>query len=175
MSKRNIKANFIQKNNIIYDNGKINQNQNKFPNQLNSKSVFMIAKDGIMIDFNGDGIYDKKIKYPTLTQNNNTKSFNNELSGFNGNDNTLSQRLNDLYGSLGFSFSNVETNKKNSYNLEQPITAKQITFTEQQPTTRQTSYTQEETQNASLENLKTSIENLNLSGVKVEIVNKFKK
>ena len=61
MSKRNIKANFIQKNNIIYDNGKINQNQNKFPNQLNSKSVFMIAKDGIMIDFNGDGIYDKKI------------------------------------------------------------------------------------------------------------------
>ena len=175
MGKRSIKANFIQKNNIIYDNGKINQNQNKFPNQLNSKSVFMIAKDGIMIDFNGDGIYDKKIKYQILTQTNNTKSYNNEISDCNSRNNTLSERLNYLYGDLGFSFSNVETNKKNNYNPEPQKTAQPTALIEQEQTIIQTSYTQEQTPKSSLENLKSSIENLNLSGVKVEIVNKFKK
>lgn len=190
MSKQNIKANFIQKNSKIYNSGKIIQNHNTLEYQLNSKSVFMVAKDGIKIDFDGDGIYDKKINYQ-VNSNNNIENFNIVKPEYNSNEESLSQRLNNLYGNLGFSFSTVgqKTSNENYLTSQQSQKAQEqhppeITFNQPEAETKtvlssyspmQTSYMQKQTTNSSIENLKSSIENLNLDGVKVEIINNYPK
>lgn len=184
MSKQNIKANFIQKNSKIYNADKIKQNHNTLEYQLSSKSVFMVAQDGIKIDFDGNGIYDKKINYQVYL-NDLTKNFNNEFQEYSSNDQSLSQRLNNLYGNLGFSFSAIgEKNNENYLITQKPQqpTNPQISFKHPKAETKtlqnsyrpmQTAYVPKQTTNESLESIKSSIENLNLNGVKVEIVNNY--
>lgn len=193
MGTNEINNNILNLKNIIKNKSvKKFLKANNLLNQLSNKSLFMVTNNGIKIDIDGDGSYDKQIN--CVFDNNGNISKCNEISDIQQNQpkQNLAQILNNLYANLGFNFSLVENPRKN----EAEVAQNEIFTNNDNETPQEFTYNSTKTPivenrekhaetnlgfanksqppTTSMENLQQSIQNLNLSGVKVEIVNNFR-